>query len=248
MFTGFRANWAILVVTILFVAGCRNVGEKTGASLDIQSVSSQDSVTTSTATQSVRQKNTPPSTDMLQAQFQATIYEVQADPARLNDVDGRVLARQADSAEKLLTALSQIGEARILYRFDQPVNVFSETLRLGTQEPMVTNSRTAANGAAINTIQYHDVGAIIQLSANRAPAEAKRKGPNVKLSVEMAVLSNSDAEIVPGRKVSSIRQVSLNHSERLEFGHPRVMLAVSSTSTDTKQRPAMYVVRYVFKR
>lgn len=247
MFIGFRTDLALLILATLLAAGCHSTGEQP-ARLDVQTTSSQDSATSSTATQSVRQKSVPPSTDMLQAQFQATIYEVQADPARLNEVDGRVLAKQADSAEKLLTTLSRIGEARILYRFDQPVNVFSETLHLGAQEPVVTNSRTAANGAAINTIQYHNVGVIIQLSANRAPAEAKRKGPHVKLSVEMAVLSSTDAEIVPGRKVSSIRQVALNHTESLEFGQPRVMLAVSSTSSDPKQRPAMYVVRYLFKR
>jgi hypothetical protein len=248
MFIGFRTDLTLLILVILLAAGCHSTGERTPARPDVQTVSSQDSTTSSTATQSVRQKNVPSSTDMLQAQFQATIYEVQADPAQVNEVDGRVLTKQADSAEKLLAALSRIGEARILYRFDQPVNVFSETLRLGTQEPVVTNSRTAPNGAAINTIQYHEVGAIIQLSANRAPAEAKRKGPNVKLSVEMAVLSNSEAEIVPGRKVSSIRSVSLSHSESLEFGQPRVMLAVSSTSSDPKQYPALYVVRYLFKR
>jgi hypothetical protein len=233
----------MVVLMIALTTGCQSPGEKTPPVKSLDA-----SADASTRTLSVEQKKSATPAGILPAQFQATIYEVQADSERLNTVDGQALAGQAASAETLLKTLSEIGETRILYRFDQPVNVFSETLRIGTQEPVVTGSRVAANGSAINTVQYQDVGAIIQLSADTPPKEGKRKGPGVKVLVELAALSDSGVEMVPGRKAISTRNVSLSHSEKLEYGKPRVMLAVDSSSTDAKKRPVMFVVRYLFKR
>ncbi len=245
MFTWTRVGLAIVTLVAILMTGCQSAGEKeTGAALE----RSNASAGSSTETLAVREKESPPSSRILPAQFQATVYEVQAVAERLNTVDGQALARQAASAEKLLKALSEMGETKILYRFDQPVNVFSETLRIGTREPVVMGSRATANGSVINSFQYQDVGAIIQLSAGTPPTEGKRKGPEVKVSVELAALSDSGVEMVPGRKVVSTRNVSLSHNEVLEYGRPRVMLVVDSSSNDEKKRPVMFVIRYVFKR
>ena len=189
-----------------------------------------------------------PPANTLPAQFQATVYEVQAAPDRMSALDGKALAKRAATAEELLGALSEIGASRILYRFDQPVNLLSETLQLGSHEPIVMGTRTSNTGQAINTVQYQNVGVIIRLSSSTPPKGAEGKAPEVKLSGELAALADSDVEILPGRKVKTTRRLSFEHSEELDYGTPRVMLAVSSTSTDTKQPPAMYVIRYVFHR
>ncbi len=64
----------------------------------------------------------------------------------------------------------------------------------------------------------------------------------------MSFCWTSDVEIAPGRKANITRNVSLDNTEELTYGQPRIMLAVSSTSTDEKQPPALYLIRYVFNR
>jgi hypothetical protein len=59
-------------------------------------------------------------------------------------------------------------------------------------------------------------------------------------------LAPSDIEIAPGVKATATRTVSLEHSEPLQFGHPLVMLSVSSTGADAKAPAAAYVIRYLF--
>jgi hypothetical protein len=48
-----------------------------------------------------------PSAEILSAQFQATVYEVQAAAERLGSLDETSLTRQADTPETLLAALAQ---------------------------------------------------------------------------------------------------------------------------------------------
>lgn len=47
---------------------------------------------------------------------------------------------------------------------DQRVNVLSETLQVGTREPVVTATRMTSTGQAINAVTYQQVGAIIRLT------------------------------------------------------------------------------------
>jgi hypothetical protein len=59
-------------------------------------------------------------------------------------------------------------------------------------------------------------------------------------------LGNSDVEMIPGRKATFTRNLSIDHTEELAYGQPRVMLAVSSTATDQQQPATLYVIRYLF--
>ena len=87
-----------------------------------------------------------PSAEILSAQFQATVYEVQAAAERLGSLDAKVLTRQAATPETLLAALAQTGKARLLYRIEQPVNVFSTRIIIGSSEPVITGTRTTTTG------------------------------------------------------------------------------------------------------
>jgi hypothetical protein len=178
---------------------------------------------------------------VLPAHCQVTVYEVQAEAARFGELDGKALAAKAATAESLLSALSAVGTARILYRIDQQVNVCSERIMLGGSEPVVTGARTTSSGQVIKSITYQNVGLIVQLKAKAASKE-----PMVTMNVELSALTPSDTEIAPGVKATSTRTVALEHSEPLQFGHPLVMLSVSSTSADPKVPPAAYVIRYLF--
>jgi hypothetical protein len=50
------------------------------------------------------------------------------------------------------------------------------------------------------------------------------------------------------KALGAFGKVSIQHGEELEFGRPRVLVAVSSTSTETSQPATAYVFRYLFQR
>jgi hypothetical protein len=162
-------------------------------------------------------------------------------------LDAKALARHASSAESLLAALSGIGKSKILYRIDQPVNVYSERIMVRSREPVVTGTRKTARGEAINTVTYQTVGVIIDLSAQKPPPDAGSEQPTVLMSVELSTLAASDTETAPGFKVPASRGVSVDHSEPLEFDRPLVMLVISSATPAEQAVPVAYVVRYMFR-
>jgi hypothetical protein len=199
------------------------------------------------------------SSEILAAQFQAAVYEVQASAERLGTLDAKALTSQAATPETLLSALAQMGKARLLYRIEQPVNVFSSTITIGSSEPAVTGTRTTATGEALNNISYQNVGLIVRLSAQRPPNDETGVAPIVTTAVRLSVLSPGEKEIAPGQKESAARAMSLEGSGALELNQPRVLLAISSNAlgsfrtsadksgrTETPITPVGYVIRYQF--
>ncbi|MBE3095682.1 MAG: hypothetical protein IMZ44_00970 [Planctomycetes bacterium] len=180
------------------------------------------------------------------AHFEAAAYEVQVPAARAAELDGRALAAKAATAEDLRKALADFGPTKVLYKVDQPVNLHSENIRVGSREPFVTNSRMTESGAIINTVQYQQVGLIINMRAGQPPKDSKRKGLDVQMKIELSALCDSGLEIGPKTKAVIIRSVSIDHSEPLQYGRPFIMLSVSYPSKDEKASPVAYVVRGVF--
>ena len=158
-----------------------------------------------------------PSPEILSAQFQATVYEVQAAAERLGSLDDKVLTRQAATPETLLAALAQTGKPRLLYRIEQPVNVFSTRIIIGSSEPVITGTRTTATGGTVNSISYQTLGFIVGLSAQAPPKDQNTAAPIVTTAIKLSVLSPGEKEIAPGQKESVIRMMSLDHSAALEL-------------------------------
>lgn len=231
---------AVLTVFCITLAGCRS-------SHDVNEVASKTASTPASSeseTPSARSFKPHPAQEVYPAQFQATVYEIEAKPGYADACNAKDLEKHAKTADDLLKALSKAGTARILYRFDQPVNVISQKLMMGKSEPFVTGSRTSSSGQTVNSVTYHQTGAIVRLSA---PSSGGKR-PKVMVAVELSVVAAGGVDLVPGQKATSIRNVSTEHQAELEFGQPRVILAVDSTSTDQKQPPAIYVIRYQFSR
>jgi hypothetical protein len=191
--------------------------------------------------------------------FQATVYEVQGPADRLGSLSSKELSSQASTAETLLSALAQTGKARLLYRFDQPVDVYSTRITIGASEPLVTGARTTIGGQTVNSISYQNVGAIVRLSAQANPAAGQNEAPIVSTAVKLSVLTPGEQEIVPGTKAVAIRAVSLELSKALEMNQPQVRVTVSSNAFssfrgstagtragETPAAPVAYVMRYEF--
>jgi hypothetical protein len=199
------------------------------------------------------------SSDILPAQFQVTVYEVQAPAERLGTLDAKALTSQAAASESLLSTLAQTGKARLLYHIEQPVNVFSTTITIGSSEPVIAGTRTIPTGQTVNNISYQNVGVIVRLSAQGPPADENGAARIVTTAIRLLVLGPAEKEIAPGQKGSATRIMSLEGSGALDLSQPRVLLAISTnafstirTSTDRSGRtqapmtPVGYVVRYQF--
>jgi hypothetical protein len=206
-----------------------------------------------TVTRTVAPNNANPASDesghpadVLPAHFQVTVYEVQANADRLTTLDRNSLSQQAATPESLLKVLAEAGRARILYRVNQPVNVYSERIMIGTSEPVVTATRTDARGQVINSLRYQNAGLTIKLAAQQPTGAVDGSKPNVKMSIELAVLSPSDTEVAQGRKATTTSNLGLEHSEPLEFNRPMVMVAVRAASPAEQLNPLVHVIRYMF--
>ncbi|MCX6923010.1 MAG: hypothetical protein NT154_07355 [Verrucomicrobia bacterium] len=199
------------------------------------------------------------SLEILSAHLQATVYEVQAAPDRLASLDDKALTHQAATPESLLAELEKTGRARLLYHIEQPVNVFSSRCIIGASEPVISGTRKATTGQAINSISYQNVGCIVRLSAQPPPQDRSSPAPIVTTAIQLSVLTPGEKEIAPGQKDSASRVMSLDHSEPLELDRPCVVLAISSNAfsslhgSDTGSgrdqvpaTPVAYVVRYQF--
>ena len=199
------------------------------------------------------------SAEILPAQFQATVYEVRASADRLGSLDAKALNRQAATPEALLSALAQTCKTRLLYRIEQPVNVFSTMITIGSSEPVIVGARTTVTGDAVNSISYQSVGVIVRLSAQAPPKDESGAAPTVTTAIKLSVLGSGEKEIASGQKESAIRVMSLEQSESLELDQPRVLLTISSNALGAFRRsadgggraeapitPAAYVIRYKF--
>jgi hypothetical protein len=145
------------------------------------------------------------------------------------------------------------------YRIEQPVNVFSSRIIIGSSEPVISGTRPTTTGGTVNSINYQNVGFIVQLSAQGPPKDQDTAAPIVTSAIKLSVVRPGEKEIAPGQKESVIRAMSLDHSGALELNRPQVLLAISSNAVSSFRRsadgnkagetpttPVAYVVRYQF--
>ena len=153
---------------------------------------------------------------------------------------------RASTPELLLTALNNAGKPKVLYRIDQPVNVFADEVTIRTNKPIVSGTRWSSDGGAINSYTSHSMGINARISAQAPPKEAKRKGPDVTVSFDLSDEAPSGVEFALGQKCTAFPTISQEHNEPLEFGPPRVILAMGASSAVEQAKPFVYVVRYQF--
>jgi hypothetical protein len=188
----------------------------------------------------------PPPTNIAPARLEVTIYEVQVPEDRTADLYTLSLEPRAATAQSLAQALAEFGKTKVLYRIDQSVNLYSESISLVTSEPMVTGTRISSTGTALNTVTYQNVGLVVNISASAPQKDSPRKGLATQVSFTLAAIVDNDVIIAPNVKASSIRKVQINHSELPRFGKPVVQLNVSAPAGDDSTFSTAYVVRYVF--
>jgi hypothetical protein len=134
----------------------------------------------------------------------------------------------------------------VLYRIDQPVNVFSDQVLIRTNKEVVTGTRVGSDGQPVNSYTSHSMGVSVRLSAQAPPKDAKREGPDVTVSFNVAGDAPGNTDFGLGQMAQSFPMISQEHNEPLELGRPRVMLAMGSPSAAEQAKPFAYVVCYQF--
>ena len=182
-----------------------------------------------------------PIAQVLPARLRATVYELQGN--RMDTVTPDALAREAATPESLLKVLSNVGSVRILYHVDQPVNVGSEQIIVGSSEPRKVVRSNAADGS-VNAVTYVNVGLILRLSAQLPGPEQTSIKPELSLRVQLSRLGNPQP--APETTAGGIRSATFLQVVPLEFGQPRVILGTNSNPATAQVQPATYIIRYVF--
>jgi hypothetical protein len=181
--------------------------------------------------------------------FTCVMYALQAAPEKLAALDTKTLEANAAGTDALSKFLSGTGNSRLLYRFDQPLNVYSGQIRLGANEPYVTATEITDSGQELNRVNSLSVGAILRFSARAATNAAMGAAPEVTVNAHISELAPEDKRGAQETAEARPRGVTLEQAEPLELNRPRIMLTVSSTSGNGEPVPPMaYLVYYVFSR
>ncbi len=176
------------------------------------------------------------------ARLEVTVYEVRVPADRIRDLNAVALAAKAATPADLEKVLAELGPTRALYQIDQVVDLAGASLRVGKREPFVTGSHVRDGGGFVNTIQYQEVGLILDLSA--APAkDAAGAVANVLVKGELSAITEGGAEISKGIKAAVIRNASFTATVPVDTGGPFVMLSADASSTDADGRAVAYVWR-----
>jgi hypothetical protein len=168
--------------------------------------------------------------------LQATVFEMRLPPEKIGALDAMQLATM-----DLSKLPPEMGESRALYVVDQKVSLAGDRIMVGTQEPMVTNTRVTNTGQKINTVQYNSVGAIVEF-------KAERTGPrqlNVTSTIEVAAKTESSVEIGNGVNSSVIRKATLSLKGPVELGKPSVLISGDASSRDKDGKAVVYIARIV---
>jgi hypothetical protein len=191
--------------------------------------------------------NASSQTNVAPAQFEATVYEVLVPGNRIADLDAVTLESSAATSRALATALEAFGPTKILYKVDQPVNLYGENIKVGSNEPLVTStSYSGRSGTPINSYSYTSIGLIADISSPQSPKDPNRAEPNVQVRFQLSTMSSSGVEITQGNEARRIYTVNLSQSGTPKLGKPCVLVTVSAASADEKHPPVAYIIRYRF--
>ncbi len=172
--------------------------------------------------------------------FGATIYELRIPPDKIGLLDATALDAAAATPAGFEKALADLGTSRPLYHTDQTVRLASDTIMIGTQVPIVTNSQVTARGQVINTVRYQSIGAGFSIAGRMA-------GPDkieCDLKIELSALSDKQPKDVIGKTL--FRSATLSHNGVAHPNKPFVVLSADAANTDDDGKALVYVAKVTF--
>lgn len=181
--------------------------------------------------------------DATSAQFKAIVFEIRIPDDRIAAFDAQSINRQAKTAEEFQNALKEYGDTKMLYNVDQTISLKGkDSITLGNEVPIVTNSRTTMGGQTINSIEYVEVGALFTINEQ---SETTSPISRYKVDVELSVLSDSSTQISPQRTGKNFRRTVMSFDGIGYFGKPYVTASIDSAIKDKDGTSAAFVCRVV---
>ncbi|HEY7116511.1 MAG TPA: M56 family metallopeptidase [Tepidisphaeraceae bacterium] len=171
----------------------------------------------------------------------ATLYDVRIPADQTGKLDVEALMKAADSADAFEKALAALGPTKPMYRANQSVRLSGDTITIGTQVPVVTNSRVTDRGQTINTVQYQSTGARFTIAGK---AGAPGGAVDLDLGIQVSSSSAEDGTPIAGKvKAPVMRRVSLSHKGAVRPGKPFVVVSVDAGSVDADGKAVAYIGR-----
>jgi hypothetical protein len=169
----------------------------------------------------------------------ATIYDVRLPAEKIGRLDPDALSNAAATPADFEKALADLGTTRPLYHTDQTVRLASDSIRIGTQTPIVTGSRTDINGHVINTVTYQQTGAIFTIAGKGTAADKM----DLDLQIQLSTVSDSSAAVSPNVKASLFRTATMSHKGAVDAKTPFVVLSADAASVDENGKAVVYIAR-----
>jgi beta-lactamase regulating signal transducer with metallopeptidase domain len=169
----------------------------------------------------------------------ATIYDVRIPVDQIGKLDVDALAKAAQTADEFEKALAALGTARPMYRATQSVRLGGDTITIGSEVPIVTNSQMTDKGQMINTVQYQSTGALISVAGKAAG----QGGGDVDLNIQVSSAADGGAAISDKVKAPVMRRATLSHKGPFEPRKPFVVVSVDAGSADKDGKAVAYIGR-----
>ena len=175
--------------------------------------------------------------------FGATIYELRVPADKIGLLDAAALDAAAATPAGFEKALADLGTSRPLYHTDQTVRLASDSIMIGENVPVVTNSQVTAAGRVIRSTRYQSVGAAFTLAG-------KSDGPDkieCDLKIELSTISVGQPKAEEGAaEASKFRTATLSHNGPAHPKRPFVILSADAANTDDSGKAVVYVARVTF--
>jgi len=180
------------------------------------------------------------------ARFQATVYELDAIPLRVDTLNATTLAAHADTEEDLLMALNENGNARVVQHVDKPINTRFDKIQIGGNEMVPTRAILTGDGQIRFGRQAMRTGVTVDFTSQTIPAGKPGEGPAETTAFQFSCIVPSELDLAPGVPASAPRTWTTEDTAPLRWNQPRVFLAARSLYAREQQTPVVYIVRYVF--
>jgi hypothetical protein len=164
------------------------------------------------------------------------IYELRLPAEKVAELDAATLAKS--SPQEFQKALAALGQAKLLYRIDQRVKLSGDRVTVGQEVPVVTNARKTDSGETVRTVQYAQIGAIVNVLGG-ITADG---GVDLRLDTELSTMGRSTAAIAPGVEAPSLGKVKLAQSGVVSPGQASVAIGVDAGEGGTA---TVYLTRAV---
>lgn len=176
--------------------------------------------------------------------LKAAVYRLALSTENVVRIDAATLARAASLAE-FDQAVRALGEASVLYRVDQTINLRGRgRIHIAADQPYRTGVVKTKDGRRMTSVSRKDVGVNLKVAGDWVPGSAPKR-IHLSLEVEISAIEVSQVEV--GDDVASpiFRKVLQYHGGPVELGHPAVLLNLDGACTDESGNAVAFLTRVV---